>query len=73
VFVVIEEALKRVEIIVAVQVLSPVRMNVAGWIDKYEFLTKAKPKNYGHGLRPSVSATLLVDILDLPGLRDIDA
>jgi hypothetical protein len=50
------------DILIGVQVLSPVLCDIAGYIDKEKFRSTANIKNYGYGERLSIPSTSLESI-----------
>ena len=53
------------DILIGVQLLSPVLCDVSGYIDKESFKLIAKSKNYGYGDRLSIPASALKSITNL--------
>jgi len=53
------------EILIGVQILSPVICDVVGYIEKERFKQIATPKSYGYGPRLSISANELTSITRL--------
>jgi len=65
------KSLFKADVSVSVAIISPVRVDIQGWIDKETFLNKAEKMNFGYGDRWGIQPNKLNDIAKLNDYLEI--